>query len=342
MQTNETSRRLKELIQLIVVVILIGLISNIVASYLATFSLFSVSVGLWLIPILVLLTLVSVYLILYPEEVTKTAIYTNLMVDRIKNCLHLSRYSPFGVQYAELLWKALKQDRSKFADEVLTKLHDSDSDELQFDFVEYVVFLILVGFEPFWASSKIEYYGYSTYPNNLGEEIRLSASNIYRFQKDEIEYGKILDFKDVEFKNLQPILKNNQIINHFLGTTSLNWVYRPSNWLIFAPRGIQISIEHKRHSRTIKFSHRYVTVSISITKHSVSTGLPYGISTKEPDYDEKQFFTTDFRMDFQASFSRLLVIHWRRDDYYNWVRLWRRKLVANLALDKTAIIKEIE
>ncbi len=339
---NETSKRQKELIQLIVVVILIGLISNIVASYLAAFNFFGVSVGLWLIPILISLTLVSVYMILYPKETTKTAIYTNLMVDKIKNCMHLSPYSPFGVQYAELFWKALEQDKSKYADEILIKLHNSDGDKLEFDFVECVVFLILSGFEPFWASSKIEYYGYPTSPRRLGEENRFSASTVYRIQKDEVEHEDMLNFKNIEFRNLQPILENNQIVKHFLGSTSLDWVYKPDNWSIFTPKGTQISIEYKKYSRIIHFSHRYFTISLSITKNSVASGLPYGISIKEPNYSEKQFFTTDFRMDFQASFSSLLLIHWRRDDYYNWVRLLRQKLVASFALDKTAFIREIE
>lgn len=339
---NETSKRQKELIQLIVVVILIGLISNIVASYLATFNFSGVSVGLWLIPILILLTFVSVYAILYPKETTKTAVYTNLMVDRIKNCMHLSPYSPFGVQYAELFWEALKQDKFQYADEILRKLHNSDSDKLEFDFVECVVFLILSGFEPFWASSQIEYYGYPTSPSHLGEENRFSDSTVYRFQKDEIKQGSMLNFKNIEFRNLQPKLKNNQIVNHFLGSTSLDRIYKPDNWLIFTPKGTQISIEYKNHSRIIHFSHRYFTISLSITKNSVATGLPYGIRIKEPNYNKKQFFTADFRMDFQASFSRLLLIHWRRADYYNWVRLLRQKLVANFALDKTVFIKEIE
>ncbi len=333
---DETSKRKKELIQLIVVVILIGLVSNIIASYLATFTFFGASVGLWLIPILILLTLVSVSTILYPKETTKTAIYTNLAVDRINNCMHLSPYSPFGVQYAELFWKALEQDKSKYADEILIKLHNSDRDKLEFDFVECVVFLILSGFEPFWASGKIENYGYPTNPlRDLGEETRVSASTVYRFQKDDIEHESMLNLKDIEFRNLQPKLKNNQIVNHFLGSTSLDEVYKPDNWFLFTPKGTQISVEYKNYSRIIHFSHRYFTISLSMKKNSVARGLPYGIRIKEPKYDEEQFFTTDFRMDFQASFSRWLLMHWRRDDYYNWVRLLKRKLVANFALDKT-------
>jgi len=339
---NETSKRQKELTQLVVVVILIGLVSNIIASYLATFTFFGVSVGLWLFPILILLTLVSVYTILYPKETTKTAIYTNLMIDRINNCMHLSPYSPFGVQYAELFWKTLEQDKSKYAGEILIKLHKSDGDKLEFDFVECVVFLILSGFEPFWASSKIENYGYPTHPSHLGEETRFSASTVYRFQKDAIEHESMLNLKDIEFKNLQPKLKNNQIVNHFSGNTSLDRVFKPDNWLIFTPKGTQISVEYKNTSRVIHFSHRYFALSLSIRKNSVATGLPYGIKIKESKYSEEQFFTTDFRMDFQASFSRWLLVHWRRDNYYNWVRFLKQKLVANFALDKTAFIKEIE
>ena len=172
--------------------------------------------------------------------------------------------------------------------------------------------------------------------------MRISATTVYRIQKDEVEYGDLLNFKDIEFRNLQPLLKNNPIVEHFLGTTSLDRYSKPDNWFIFTPKGTQISIEYKRHSRIIHFSHRYFAISLSITKNSVSSGLPYGISIKEPNYNEAQFFSADFRLDFRASFSRLLLLHWRRDDYYNWVRFLRQKIVASFALDKTVFIKEIE
>jgi hypothetical protein len=339
---NESSTRQKELIQLIVVVILIGLISNIVASYLATYSFYGLSVGVWLVPILILLVSLSVYMILYPKEVNEVAIYTNLMVDKKMNCIHLSPYSPFGVQHAELFWKALEQDKSPYANQILTQLHNSDSNKLELDFIECVAFLILSGFEPLWASHKIKYYGYPTYPSHLGEVSRLSDSTIYRIQKDEVEFGNLLNFKNLEFRNLLPLLENNQVVKHFLGNTSLDRVYKPDNWLIFTPKGTQISIEYKKHCRIIHFSHRYFTTSLTISKNSVASGLPYGIRIKEPNYDEKRYFSADFRMDFQASFSRLLLIRWGRVDYYNWVRLLRQKLVASFALDETVFLKEIE
>jgi len=340
---NERSTRQKELIQLIVVVILIGLISNIVASYLATYSFYGFPVGVWLVPILILLVLLSVYVILYPKEVNQVAIYANLMVDKKMNSMHLSPYSPSGVQYAELLWKALEQDKSPYANQILTQLHNSDSNKLELDFIECVTFLILSGFEPFWASSKIGYYGYPTgYPIHLGEVSRFSDSIIYRIQKDEVEFGDMLNFKNLEFRNLLPLLENNQVVKHFLGDTSLNWVYKPSNWLVFAPKGTQISIEYKKHGRIIHFTHRYFTTSLTISKNSVALGLPYGIRIKEQNYDEKRYFSADFRMDFQVSFSRLLLVRWGRVDYYNWVRLLRQKLVASFALDKTVFLKEIE
>jgi len=340
---DERSIRQKELIQLVVVVILLGLISDIVASYLATYSFYGYSVGVWLVPILILLVLLAVYVILYPREVDEVAIYTNLMVDKKTNQMHLSPYSPFGVQYAELFWRALEQDKSPYANQILTQLHNSDSNELELDFIECVTFLILSGFEPLWASRKIGYYGYLTgYPSHLGEISRLADSTIYRIQKDEVESGDMLHFKKLEFRNLLPLLQNNQVVKHFLGETSLNRVHKPSNWLVFTPKGTQIAIEHKEHCRIIHFKHRYFTTSLTLVKNSVALGLPYGIKIREPDYDEKRYFSADFRMDFQASFSRLLLVCWGRTDYYNWVRLLRRKLVANFALDKAVFFKEID
>jgi hypothetical protein len=323
-------------------VILIGLVSNIIATWLSTFTFYGIPVGAWLIPILIVLTLFSVYTILYPKETTKTAIYTNLMVNRFSGHMHLSRFSPFGVQYAVNFWRALEQDKSKYADELLDKLCTSDCDNLQFDFVEYVVFFILSGFEPLWASGKVEYYGYSTWPTQLGEETRLSPSTVYRFQQKEIEHDDFLNFKDIEFRNLRPMLENNKIATHFLGSTSLKFTFKPDNWLVFTPKGTQISVEHEKLTHIIHFSHRYFSINLYITKNSTGIGLPYGIRIKEENYNEALFFTADFRIDFEAIFSRWLILHWRRDDYYNWVRLLKEKLIANFALDKTGLIMKIE
>jgi hypothetical protein len=81
---------------------------------------------------------------------------------------------------------------------------------------------------------------------------------------------------------------------------------------------------------------------LSITKNSVSRGLPYGISTKEQNYNDDLFFTVDYRIDYQATFSPILLLYWKRDDYYNWAQLIKQKIVANFALDKTIFIKDIE
>ena len=129
------------------------------------------------------LTLLSVYFILYPREKTKTAIYTNILVNRFKNRLHLSPFSPFAVQNAVLLWEAFQTDDPKLANELIVKLHNSDNDKVMFDFIEYVTFLSFSSFEPFWASNRIEYYGYPTSPHKLGEENRFSAANLVPYTK---------------------------------------------------------------------------------------------------------------------------------------------------------------
>jgi hypothetical protein len=339
--SNESSLRQRELIQLIVVVVLIGLISNIVASYLATYSFYGISVGVWSIPFLVLLVLVSVYFILNPKVVSKVAIYANLMVDKKNRCLHFSKFSPIGIQRAVQFWKAMEQDKSPYSSQIILQLHQMKGD-LGYDFFESIVFLTLVGFEPFWASNKIRYYGYQTHPSSMGEETNYADSTIFRIQKTNAEIGSILNFKNLEFRDLSEVLKDNQVIKHFLGNSSLDWVLKPDNWMIFTPKGTRISIEHKKLSRVIMFSHRYFTAKLIITENSVALGLPYGIGIKEENYDESRFFSTDFRIDFEVSFSNLLLINWRRGKYYNWSRLLREKLVASLALDKTELIREIE
>lgn len=311
---DEASRKQKELIELVVVVILIGLISSIVSSYLSTFYFKGLPIGLLFIPVLALLTIVPVYLIIYPKQTVKTAIYTNFMVDRSNECMHRSPYAPFSVQYAELYWAALKQDKSQKAKDILTNLHDSNGSKLDFDFVESLLFLTLSGFEPYWASSVIEYYGYPTsiFSGQLGEETDYSDSTIYRFQKEATQKDDLLNFKNLKFENLNELLKDNEIISHFLGKTSLMYVYKPNNWLIFAPKGTKISTESKNFSRIIHFTHRYYKANISIQKNYVATGLPYGVRIKEKDYNEQNYFTSDFRLDLEIVFSPWLLINWRR------------------------------
>ena len=81
--------------------ILVGLVSNIVASYLSTLTLWGYSVEVISIPVLIVLIIVSASLILYPKEIAKTRIYTNLMVDRNNKRMYFSPYSPLSVRAVE-------------------------------------------------------------------------------------------------------------------------------------------------------------------------------------------------------------------------------------------------
>ena len=227
------------------------------------------------------------------------------------------------------------------------KLHNTNGDKLTFDFAEYLIFLTLSSFEPFWAANRIEYYGYPTFPHKLGEENRFSPSTLYRVQNTEIEYDDVISLKLVQCKNLRTVLKDNFFVQHFLGKTTLSFVYKPDNWMIFTPKGTQISITSRNFSREIKFNlvrfhHEFFSITLSIANNGVSKGLPYGISTKEQNYNDEHFFTTDYRIDYQAIFSPILLLYWKRDDYYNWAQLIRQKIIANFALDKTLFIKDID
>ena len=82
-----------------------------------------------------------------------------------------------------------------------------------------------------------------------------------------------------------------------------------------------------------------MTINIAFREKGVSQGIPYGIYKREDKYYPNQYFTADFRIDFFASFSRLLSFHRNNKEYYNWVDLIRRKLIANFALDKQEYIQ---
>lgn len=319
-----------------------GLLSNVLASYLTPNilgkSFLYVPVSIWLILASLAFTTIASYLLILTPEVKQAAIYTNVMVNRNNRCVHYSEFAPLAIQYAEKLWKALEKDKPSLAKQVLENLHNSGSDALSLDLIEYLIFLILSGFDLFWASGKLKSYGYPTFPSHLGDIPRYQPSTIYTTKEIKEEPEE----EQFEYKNLVPVVEENRFIQHFLGKTSLDRIYTPGNWLLFTPKGTRISVNRTGHKRIIKLSNCYSTISIDITKSSVGTGLPYGIRIKEKSYDEKRFFTTDFRIDHKATFSRLLSIHPKIDDHHNWANLVFRKLVANFSLPRKGIIEEIE
>ena len=335
-----------------------GILSNIVASSLSIEVLRTrilyVSLATWLVLALFLVTVVATYLLILTPKGRQVAIYTNLMVDRDPRVsgalgakyIHSSVFAPLAIQRAELLWRALAKDGSPLADQILEDLHKSESDGLSLDLVEYLIFhVVLSGFEPHWASGIIESYGYPTYPQRLGEIPRIRPSTIYSVEDIKPEpriLTRLRQFTQIEYRDLRPVIKGNQFVKHFLGSTSLEMVYSPRNWLLFTPKGTRISVQRTGRERTIRLSNRYSTISLSVTKSSVGLGLPYGIRIREKNYDERSFFTTDFRIDFKTHFCRLLSFHPKIDDYDNWTRLMLRKLVVGFSLSRKGVIEEIE
>jgi len=322
-----------------------GVLSNIIASYLVGEYLvgdmlneiiFGVRLGTWLIVTLLLITAIVIYNLVLTPEVTQVRIYTNIMVNEVKNCIHLSPYAPWAIQWAELIWSALDKDGSPLAKQIIQRLHGSDSDALSLDLIEYLIFQVLSGFDIFWASGKMKSYGYPTWPRRLGEITEYRPSTIYKFKKKHKEEKH----DDFETKDLHSVFEKNPIAKHFLGDTSLSTYQTPLNWLVFTPKGTEISIQRNTHIRTIRLSNWYCTINLAIRKESVGTGLPYGIRIKEKNYNEKEYFTTDFRIDVSTSFSRWLSIHPRIDDYHNWKRLIFEKLVANFCLSRRGVIEE--
>jgi hypothetical protein len=246
----------------------------------------------------------------------------------------------------------LYKDNPALGKKLISDLHGTKEKELTLDFIEFLIFLCLSGFEPFWASDTIEYYGYPTMSNIIGENPRFHLSTVYSLKEIEGTYG-IKDFiksifnskedeiDNTEYKNLDKIVEKNKISQIFLGTTSLDYIFTPSNWLIFTPKGTTISIKYAKYLRTIILKNPFATIDIAFRENGGGKGLPYGIYKREDKYDPEQFFTADFRIDFSASFSRLLPFHPNNKDYYNWVDLIRRTLIANFALDKEEYIRKI-
>lgn len=343
---------------LIFVVLVIGLLSNILASYLSIevfrTNILGVSVAIWLALAFFLITLATTYFLILTPKVKQIAIYTNLMVTkdaRVPGALgaksiYFSVFAPLAIQHAELLWKALVKDKSPLAEHILQNLHKSESDALSLDLIEYLIFQwVLSGFEPEWASSVIKSYGYPTWPHRFGEIPRFRPSTIYSIEEIKPEpkiLARLRQFTQSEYRDLRPVIEGNQLIEHFLSNTSLNHINSPRNWLLFTPKGTQISVQRTGRQRIITLSNRYSTISLNITKSSVGTGLPYGIRIKEKEYDKKSFFTTDFRIDLKAHLSRLLSFHPKIDDYDNWTQLILRKLVANFSLSRKGLFEEIE
>jgi hypothetical protein len=353
-----SSQRRRELVNLVLVVLFMGLVSNILASYLSIevfkMNIFGVSVAIWFAIVLCVLTVVATYFLILTPKVKQVAIYTNLMVKRDPRlpgalgaeCIYSSDFAPLAIQRGELLWKALVKDVWSLADSLLENLHKSESDALSLDLIEYLVFeIVLSGFEAEWASGTIKSYGYPTFPiRGLGEVIRIQPSTIYSIEEKPAPkiLAMLTGHTQFEYKSLRPVVEGNQLVEHFLGNTSLNYIHTPGNWWLFTPKGTQISVKREGRERIIKLSNCYATITLNIKKEGVGSGLPYGVRIKEKEYNSRSFFTTDFRIDFKAHFSRWLLLHPKIDDYDNWTQLVFKKLVANFSLSRKGVIEEIE
>ncbi len=128
-----------------------GILSNIIASYLTPHilgkSFLCIPVSIWLTLISFAFTAIVSYLLILTPEVKQAAIYTNVMVDRKGPCVHNSVFAPIAIQVAEILWEALKKDKPTLAKKIVKNLHNSGSDALSLDLIEYLVFQILSGFD---------------------------------------------------------------------------------------------------------------------------------------------------------------------------------------------------
>ncbi len=355
-QSDFSSRYRRELINLVLVVLIVGLISDILASSLAVYIpaiIFGIPSPYWLTLIIGIVTFGVIYTLILIPKTTHAIIYSNIMVDKGKKCVFASKYSAPSSQLSETLCNALKVDKSHLVNQIIEDLHNFKVNSLSFDLLEYLIIqYCLSGLELFWASKTIKSYGYPTHPSRLGEISHYKPSSIYFLKNDDSdtpfnlpeEMSLSLKNAECEYKDLRPIIKGNKIMEHFMGKTSLNPIKTPKNLLLVLPKGSEITIDRKskENQRVIKVFNRYATIYLKITKDSIGLGLPYSVKIKEQNYQEERYFTTNFRIEISVSMSRFFSIFPRIEHYYAWTNLIFKRLVANFALSRKGILEEIE
>jgi hypothetical protein len=128
--------------------------------------------------------------------------------------------------------------------------------------------------------------------------------------------------------------QDNKIVKHFLGTTKLDETFRPTHWMLCVPKGMTLAIKREPFRMVLIFD-RCTKLTVTISRVGVGTGLPYGVRNRESQYVESDFFTADFRIDFQFEFrriGRILSVLPRMDAYGNWADRILRDLVTSFAL----------
>ena len=323
---------------LILVVLIFGILSGILSGILAGYFA-APSVGgylSWIAGALLFLAAASSYTLVLVPQVVEAAIYINILIDEKAHQIYESRYAPPASQIAALLFKPLLQEDKELAEGLIRDLGRSDPGALAMDLLEYLVFEAISAFDPFWASPRVETFGRPKWSGRaLGEKLSYKPSSVLRMVGKKEGDGE-KEIKAIKTIDMVDQFKPNRIVAHFFaGTTKLDYVYQPANWMIWVPKRMELTIARET-ARIIMLQDPYAQLTVTLSRASTGIGLPYGISNKESEYNEFNYSTSDFRLDFRFElrklgriFSFLPMI----DSYLNWSDKIKRSLINNFALE---------
>lgn len=321
---------------LILVVLIFGTLSGILTNFLTEPPLgYHLS---WIVGALLLIVAASSYTLVLIPQVVEAAIYTNILLDEKSHRVYESRYAPPASQIAALLFKALLQDDKDLAGELLHSLGLLDDRILALDLLEYLLFYALSGFDPFWASPRVQFFGRPSWSGQpLGEKFTYKPSSILRMigKKDDRDTDT-----GVKIVGIADQFESNRIVGHFFrGATKLDSVFQPTNWMMWVPKRVKLAITRDT-GRRIMLRDPYAQLTVTLSRAGTGIGLPYGIRNKETGYDEYGFSTSDFRLDFRfelRTIGRILSFLPMIDSYMNWSDKIKRKLVSAFALEEVAL-----
>ena len=323
------AERRRELLNLILVVLIFGTLSSILTSFFFTVP-SAASYFPWVVAVVLLVAVASTYTLVLIPAVVEAAIYANILIDVRTHQLYESRFAPPASQIAALLFRGLSQEDKGMSDELIQELDRSDNIPLALDFLEYLVFIAISGFDPFWASPRVQSFGRPTWSGRpLGEKLSYRPTSVLTLRK-------VNDQNDNKNSDGFPIIdisgqfQNNQIVTHFRGATKLDIIYQPTNWMVWVPKRVRLTIA-RDGNRTILFSDCYAKLTVTLSRAAVGMGLPYGVCNKESEYNEFNFSTSDFRLDFRfelRTIGRIASFLPVIDSYMNWSDKIMRNLVG--------------
>jgi hypothetical protein len=309
---------------LLLVVFVIGFLSNVLANYFGT-EFIAANIVLVLVISVAALTLASYELVLTPSSIHEV-IYANISIDHRANSIMAPVGAPAAAYWAEGLFKYLRTDNPALAEKLLSSMSRFNERQLPLDFFEYLVFLAIWNFDFLWGSPRAKAHGHPLMESERerGQIAKYYPSALFIMKRREH------DDPTQNVFDISNAVRENVIIQQFSKKTSVGRPHGLENWGFVGPPSIRFNVNREkgeRVTRILEISDRFVKMSIEFYMHGTGIGLPRYVKGYDLS-DERQYSTKDFRIDFDVSFNRLLSVLPRMDRYLNWTERTLQDLVT--------------